>query len=479
MLSRFIQKSKFTAIVVLVISGGFSQNALQSGNQMTDVQDIIRKTDSILVSQHKPLGYGEKQHIVREIYSEAVDSLDHYLNRYASHSRFNGTVAVAKDGVVLFKKHHGYADMDKRIPVSDTSKFQLASVSKQFTAAAILKLYQEGRINLDSSITTYIPELPYKRVKIRHLLTHKSGFPSYMWIIARHWNENYAPSNEDLVQMISEHPVRLRFKPGKRFNYSNTGYCLLASVVERTSGLSFDEFLKDRFFDPLNMKRTFAFSSSDTAYTPDMVKGYNYHRSGYHEVSLNLMDGTYGDKGVFSTAEDLVKWTQALENGKVVDESLVKNAFSETFLDGGKEVEYGYGFRIYTSNAYDMIFHNGSWSGFRTTLRTFPEDGLTIVILTNNSFRDTGAMARNLTSAIYNDFEAGEVYDIVKSLILEGKELDSISKKSIVDSWELHELRKVKRTVNSMNRRWMAHKIERFTRDAAISDDTYYALKEK
>ena len=479
MLNRFIHRTKFAAIAILLVSGHFSQNALQSSNQGEEVQDIIRKTDSILVSQHRPLDYNEKQKIVKEIYSDVLTSVKDEVRNYIRNSRFNGTVAIAKDGVVIYQENFGYADMKKQIPVTDTSKFQLASVSKQFTAAAVLKLYQEGKINLDSSLTTYIPELPYEEVKIRHLLTHKAGFPSYMWTIARHWHKPSTPVNEDLVEMLSEHPVSLRFEPGQKFNYSNTGYCLLASVVERVSGLSFDEFMKNRFFEPLNMDDTFAFSSAKHSYTPDMVKGYRYNGYNYNLVKLNLMDGTYGDKGIYATATDMVKWAESFRKNLVLDESIVSSAFSNSLLEDGEQIEYGYGFRIKESNDHEMIFHNGSWSGFRTTLRTFPHDGLTLVILSNNSFRKTGDMARKLTNTMFHDYEAGEVYSIVKSLLFEEKSTISDKSLSFVDSWEMHELMRVRQTVNHLDRRLLAHRIKTFTDNVSAGNKEYYALKEE
>ena len=478
MWNRFMYTTKFAAIAILVVSGHISQNVVQSHNQSDDVNGIINKADSLLVSQHQPLQYKEKQQIIKDIYSNPLNEVKREVNHYINEARFNGSIAIAKDGVVIFEKHHGLADMEKELPITDSSRFQLASVSKQFTAAAILKLYQEGKVNLDSSLTTYLPELPYEDVKIRHLLTHKAGFPSYMWLIARHWNEPHAPSNADIVDMIADHPVKLYFEPGEKFNYSNTGYCLLASVVERASGLSFDEFLNNRFFRPLNMDDTFAFSSLSKEYTSKMVKGYRYNGGHYSKVHLNLMDGAYGDKGVFSTATDLVKWAEALKNGEAVDESLVNSAFSGSALTDGESIEYGYGFRVKNVNDYEMVFHNGSWSGFRTTLRTFPEEGLTIVILSNNSFRKTGEMARHLTNAMLSDYEAGEVYAIVRDLLFNDQEKPTNKKISFVDSWELYELKRITQTMNNMDREWLAHRIKTFTNNVTDGNNEYYALKE-
>ncbi|MCF8309029.1 MAG: beta-lactamase family protein [Bacteroidales bacterium] len=480
MLSRLINGTKFAAIMVLAASGHFNSSTVQSSNQADDVKDIIHKTDSILISQNKPLVKDEKEKIVKEIYSDVLTDIEHQIQKYRNQSRFNGSVAIARDGNVLFNKQYGYADMEKGIPVNDTSQFQLASVSKQFTAAAILKLYQEGRINLDSSLTTYLPELPYSDVTIRHLLTHKAGFPNYMWIIGRHWDENHTPTNEDVLEIMSENPVNLRFEPGQKFNYSNTGYCLLACVIERVSGVEYDEFLRSRFFEPLKMTNTFAFSMTDNSFTPGMVKGYRYNGNAYNSVDYNLMDGTYGDKGIYSTATDMLKWTHALKTGKIMDKALVKRAFSPSRLNNGKKLDYGYGFRIKHFNDRKMVFHNGSWSGFRSTVRTFPESGLTLVILTNNSFNETGDMARNLTRTLLNDYQSDEVYKIVKKLVFDQEQIrDEEKKKQFVDSWEYHGLNQVRQIMNRLDKDWLAHRIESFTDDKPVGEEEFYALNEE
>ncbi|MCF8231866.1 MAG: beta-lactamase family protein [Bacteroidales bacterium] len=479
MFRRLINRTKFTAVVVLVVSGHFNGTMLHSSNQAEDVKDIIQKTDSILVTQKKPLESCEKEKIVREIYSNVLTTVENQIQKYRAQARFNGSVAIARDGVVMFNKQYGYADMGKQIPISDTSQFQLASVSKQFTAAAILKLYQEGRINLDSSLTTYLPELPYSDVTIRHLLTHKAGFPSYMWIIARHWDKNHVPTNEDLLRIMSENPVNLRFEAGEKFNYSNTGYCLLACVIERVSGVEYDEFLRTRFFEPLEMNNTFAFSMTDNSYSPEMVKGYRYNGSSYSSVNYNLMDGTYGDKGVYSTATDMLKWIDGLKNGEILDKALVKKAFTQSTLSNGDKIDYGYGFRIKSFYGNKMVFHNGSWSGFRSTVRTYPQSGLTVVILTNNSFNKTGEMARSLTRTILNDYQSEEVYQIVKALVFDNDANLDEQHQELVDSWKLHGLNQVRQTINNLNKEWLAHRIEAFTDDRTGGEKEFYALNEE
>jgi len=171
---------------------------------------------------------------------------------------FSGSVLVARNGHVLFTRNTGFANYETLQDINENSVFQLASSSKQFTAMSILLLNKEGKIDLDASVTQYLPELPYTNVTIRNLLNHTSGLPDYIGFLNRYWHDKGVnPNNEDVVSIMAEKKLKLKFKPGSRFVYSNTGYVVLAAIVERISGLTFPQFAKKNIFEPLGMKNTF------------------------------------------------------------------------------------------------------------------------------------------------------------------------------------------------------------------------------
>lgn len=463
---------RFIMILLLLIGWSFNDGLLQSNNNSAGTRGIINKADSLFIAQNKPLTSEEWSGLVKSVYRNTSASLHDSGERYRQQHRFNGAVMVAKDGVPVYEEYTGFADMGKKTPFDDSSRFQLASVSKQFTAVAVLMLQQQGKLHIDSTLTTYLPELPYEGVTLRHLLHHEAGFPGYMWLIARHWNEHTAPDNQDVVKMMAEHPVKLRFTPGSRFQYSNTGYSLLAAVAERVSGKDFDVFMQEAVFQPLNMEQSFAYSAAKDTLHPDMVRGFRYYNGKYHKVPENLMEGTYGDKNIYSTPRDLLKWAEGLYSGKLLNKELLDIALAPSDGSSSKTVNYGMGFRIYDTHPGKMVYHNGSWSGFRTTLRIIPEKDLTVIVLTNNSFRKTGEMARSLTSTITNDYDANTVYDLASSFV-RNKPADEYA---MLNQKDIDDLRSLQSIMTNMDRNWMAHRIGTFADEMNVHSYEWLAM---
>lgn len=467
MLVKIMNKIRFVLVLLLLLSVGFQDGLLQSSGNDKGVQNIINKSDSLFIAQNKPLSGNEWDRVVQEIYSKTSASLKKATEYYEDNHRFNGAVLVAKDGVPVFETYIGKADFEYGKLLNNQSRFQLASVSKQFTAVAVLMLQQEGKLHIDSALTDYLPDLKYDHVTLRHLLTHKAGFPDYLWLISRHWEKDEPPQNRDIVDMLAKHPVRLQFKPGSKFRYSNTGYCLLAAVVEEVSGFDFDAFMKERVFKPLKMNDTFAYSAAKDTIDDTMVRGFRYSGGHYSKVQENLMEGTFGDKGIYSTPRDLVKWMQGLRQGKLLSEDLLELALSASDNSSDELVNYGMGFRIYDNYYGKMIYHNGSWSGFRTTLRSYPEEKVTIVVLSNNSYRKTGDMARALASAIMSDYEANTVYELAVDFTQEKQ----VPESELVTVGNITDLKNLQSVMIGMNRSWMAYRLNRFADE--LNQQTY------
>ena len=203
-----------------------------------------------------------KKEIEKIFYQEKALKIDSIMQVKAQKYYFNGNVLVAYKGSCIYNESFGYADMLRRRELEKDDIFQLASVSKQFTAMAIMILKEQNKLNYDDAVTKYIPEFPYPRITIRMLLNHTSGLPNYMWLVEHHWKGSNAPYNEDIVKMMAEHKLLLYFTPGSRWDYSNTGYITLASIVERVTNEKFADFMYENTFEPLKMNNSFVYSSS-------------------------------------------------------------------------------------------------------------------------------------------------------------------------------------------------------------------------
>lgn len=334
--------------------------------------------------------------------ADRIRRLDSLLNVYTSVKGFNGNVLVAISGYKVFERASGYADPLRKEPVSSASVYQLASVSKQFTAAAVMLLKSDGRLDFDDMVVDYIPELPYPGVRISHLLHHTGGLPNYMYLIDKYWSKNYPPDTEDVIAMLERYRLPAFFKPGSRYDYSNTGYVVLAALVERITGMSLNEFLQRRVFIPLGMKNTYVYSSADSNLVKRHIDGFRALKSGYLRIQESKSNGPVGDKGVCSTLEDLYIWDQALYSGFPISSGLLDEAFSPVRSLSGKEIPYGYGFRLRTYNKEKVVYHNGVWEGFRSNFHRYPESRNTIIVLNNTSTRINHELVSQIESIIHN-----------------------------------------------------------------------------
>jgi CubicO group peptidase (beta-lactamase class C family) len=308
-----------------------------------------------------------------------VDSLFRILHKKKG---FNGTVLVTKYDQVVFKGAFGFADFARKDSLTTQTAFQLASVSKQFTAMAIMMLKEKGRLQYDDSVQQYMPEFPYRGITIRHLLTHRSGLPNYTYFTETLWPNRKQPlTNEDVLSLMAEHQPKVYFRPNKRFDYSNTGYAVLATIVERASGMPFATFLKTQIFDPLEMTGTYTFRPELATEKVKMALG---HIAGRRKRSPDYLDTVLGDKGMYSTVEDLYKWDQALYTQKLVRRETLEEAFAISNRINKKTEDYGFGWRIRQIESGDtVVYHGGLWHGYNTYLLRNLKDHSAIIVLSN------------------------------------------------------------------------------------------------
>jgi len=336
-------------------------------------------------------------------------NLDAYVDKLYNKRGFNGSVVIGRGGYMVYKKHVGYSNLTYRVkPINDTSIFQLASLSKQFTAAAVMLLYQQGRINYDDPVTKYIEGFPYQEVTLRHLLHHTSGVPNYMWLAEQKWKEETPPDNGEMIKMMCQYDLKLHFEPGIRYKYSNTGYMILVGIVEQISEQPIDAFLDAHFFSKLGMNNTYARSFSDNpihkyrkdSRYPSELLGYRWTYRRYVSIPPTVNDGVIGDKGIYSTAVDLLKWDQALEQHFILADTTLEAAYKKGVTSRGDTIPYGFGYHIPKGRKDLKAYHNGVWNGFTNTYRKYHEDSLAIILLSNSSFKGITATINGIKGII-------------------------------------------------------------------------------
>ncbi len=328
--------------------------------------------------------------------------MDEYLTAQSKYFKFNGNVLVAENGDIVFQKSYGYADFDTKRMLNDSSVFELASVSKQFTATGILLLMDKGKLKLTDSLRQYFPELPYSNITIYHMLTHTSGLPDYMEVVMQNWDKSKVAFNNDVIQILAKEKLPVVFKPGDQWEYSNTAYMILASIIEKVSGQSFKDYMAAHIFQPLGMTNTRIYNTrrslKDTI--PNYAYGYVYNDSLMRYILPDndpnqnfviYMDGIQGDGIVNSTTGDLLKWDRAVKNHTLLAESTQKEMLKgQSLSDTINQSYYGFGVAISKTDLGNLISHSGGWPGYTTFLARNPDSDQTYIVLSNNSANSPG-----------------------------------------------------------------------------------------
>jgi CubicO group peptidase (beta-lactamase class C family) len=316
---------------------------------------------------------------------------------------------VAKKGNIIFEAYHGYSNALKKDSINEHSAFHLASVSKTFTAMATLKLAEQGKIKLDDDLNLYFPSFPYAGVTIKMLLSHRSGLPNYIYFLQKlGWDDSKLSTNQDVLNYLIQFKPPVTHAPGTRFNYCNTNYALLALIIEKVSGKSYAQFLKDTFFAPLKMDDTYVFSMSDSL---TAMPSYDWR---WRPEVFNFLDGEYGDKNVYSTVRDLLKWDQGLYSNRLFSKETLEAAFTPYSNEKPGIKNYGLGWRM---NVYPdgkkIIFHTGWWHGNNSILVRLIEDSATIIVL-GNKFNRAIYDAKKLANIFQHYFNTDE-YDSLEN----------------------------------------------------------------
>ncbi|MFN5364441.1 MAG: serine hydrolase [Bacteroidota bacterium] len=326
----------------------------------------------------------------------ALDSTLHVLHRQ---SMFNGTVLLAREGRVIYSKSMGATAPDMSEPITSSTAFNLASVSKQFIALLILQLKEQNKLGYDDPVRKFIPGFPYPDITVRHLLTHTSGLPDYQVIVQQHTNTLDTLSNDDFLDLLADIRPEPLFAPGEKWKYGTTGYVLLVSLIEKITGMSFGDVLEQQIVRPLDLKNTFA-CALDVRYTHARTRsralGFERKYGNYVLNDLTRFDGVVGVGGIYSCAEDLLTWDQALYTGKLASTAALRELFSPGKLNDGTPVNYGFGWFVDSTSR--KVYHTGSWLGFKNLIERYPDSKTTVILLSNS----TDGTARDAVRALLN-----------------------------------------------------------------------------
>lgn len=339
---------------------------------------------------------------------------------------FNGSILVAKNGEVLFEDYRGYSNFKTKDPITPNTPFHLASVSKTLTGMAVMKLREQGKLNLEDEVTDFFPDFPYPGITVRLLLNHRSGLNNYVYFLVDRKVETYRVktkkgrwvrrtrtikmpplkpgllTNQDMLDYMVKYKPAPLFAPDKAFRYSNTNYALLALIIEKVTGLSYPVYMKDSLFTPLGMTDSYVFSVNDTA---DYIPSYKNNNIPYR---IEKLDCIYGDKNVYSTVRDLFLWDRALHEGIYVSQASQALAYQPYSFETKSFHNYGLGWRLLNSPTEEIVYHNGWWHGNNTVFTRYIKDSATIIVLGNRYNRNI-YQAKKLSAAFTGRTDSTEL----------------------------------------------------------------------
>ena len=330
--------------------------------------------------------------------------IDAVFSSLKSSTAPGAAVLIVQNGQPVFRRGYGVTDLRTRHAIDSQTNFRLASFTKQFTATCIMLLVHDGKLRYDEHITDIFPEFPAygKAITIRNLLNHTSGLPDYEDILEKQYPNT---PDEKIPQILDAGVLKLleqqttgKFPPGSKWEYSNSGYAVLAMIVEKVSSTSFGEFLQERIFTPLKMTNTLAYEKGKNE-VPHRAYGHSKVNGVWRETDQSSTSAVLGDGGIYTSLDDLAKWDRALGEHTLLTEAEMRPALTPVRPTGdaatpeAKPVSYGFGWFLDPYHSHRRMYHDGDTIGFRTTIQRFPDDQLTVIVLANRADLDPQALA--------------------------------------------------------------------------------------
>ena len=388
----FLKKTKIPQILftVLVLSSCGNDKKTQTAATQT-VEDTLPKM--------KPLGPEPK---VSQAYKNSVvGRINHFYNKNWPNNTMNGSFLVARNGQIIFERYNGFANKNEGTKITPETPVQIASVSKVLTATAVLKLVNAGKIELDQKVNTILKTFPYEDCTIRMLLDHRTGMRNYAYFTDRDksiWDRHNQLTNKDILDILATKDIGLESKTGTRFSYCNTNYAMLALIIEKITGLSYKEAMSEMIFKPLGMTHTYVFDDDK-----DRKKIVPSYKGNGVEIGFDYLDNVYGDKNIFSTARDLLKFDRARQSPDFLKPELLKQVYTGYSNERKGTKNYGLGIRMINwETGQNFYFHNGWWHGNTSSYITLMKEHVTIIALSNKMTRNTYAVRK--LAPIFGDY---------------------------------------------------------------------------
>ena len=389
---RFVKKANIPQILFLIlVLSSCGKDKTSSSEKTSEVKDTLGKM----------IPMGPEKKITQSYINSVKGRINYFYNKNWRNNSMNGSFLVAKNGQIIFERYNGYANKNKDTKITADTPVQIASVSKVLTATAVLKLINLGKIQLDQKVNTILKTFPYEECTVRMLLSHRSGMRNYAYFTDHDksvWDRHNQLTNQDILDILATKNVGLESRVGTRFGYCNTNYAMLALIIEKITGLTYKEAMSQMIFKPLGMKHTYVFDDDKDRKT--IVPSYKGNGA---EIGFDYLDNVYGDKNIFSTVRDLLKFDRARNAPGFLKPALLKEVYTGQSNERKGSKNYGLGIRMINwETGQNFYFHNGWWHGNTSSYITLQKEGVTILALSNKMTTKTYAVRK--LAPIFGDY---------------------------------------------------------------------------
>ena len=395
-LMNFIKRANILQLLLLLLV--LSSCMKEKKIEIKELKDAELPKDAL--PKMKPL-VNETPKLTAEYINATKEKIDAFYRKNWPNNSMNGGFLVAKNGQIIYEKYEGYANFRDKTLITSSTPIHIASVSKVLTATAILKLVNAKRIGLDDKVTVYLAAFPYPDATVRMLLSHRSGMRSYAYFTDRDknvWDRHNTLTNQDILTILGSKNIGLEQKTGTRFAYCNTNYAMLALIIEKVTKLSYRKAMNQMIFKPLGMTNTFVLD-----FDKDKKKVAPSYKGNKVEIGIDYLDKVYGDKNIYSTPRDLLKFDRARNSPYFLEPALLKQVYTGYSNEHPGRKNYGLGIRMINwENGKNFYFHNGWWHGFTSSYIPLKDENVTIIALSNKFTRSTYAIRK--LAPIFGDY---------------------------------------------------------------------------
>lgn len=388
----FLKKTKIPQILFLIlVLGACGKDKNTTNKEEVTVEDTLPKM--------KPLG--PEKRLSQAYLNSVTGRINHFYTKNWPNNSMNGSFLVARNGQIIFERYNGFANKNEGTTITATTPLHLASVSKVLTATAVLKLVNAGKLDLDQKVNTILKTFPYPDCTVRMLLSHRSGMRNYAYFTDRDksiWDRHDQLTNKDILNILATKDIGLESKTGTRFSYCNTNYAMLALIIEKITGLTYKEAMTQMIFKPLGMTNTFVFDNEK-----DRKKIVPSYKGNGVEIGFDYLDCVYGDKNIYSTPRDLLKFDRARNAPDFLKPALLKEVYMGYSNERKGTKNYGLGIRMINwETGQNYYFHNGWWHGNTSSYVPLMKENVTIIALSNKMTRNTYAVRK--LAPIFGDY---------------------------------------------------------------------------